>query len=72
MADVRTRVTVPLRYLLQWNDEHVDRQSALGLFDAFGSKEKTMHANPGGHGDVPAFEVGSSIRFFRRHFGLDG
>ncbi|MBO2451960.1 alpha/beta hydrolase [Actinomadura barringtoniae] len=71
LVEAARRVTVPVRYLLQWDDEHVDRQSALAFFDAFGSKEKTMHANSGGHGDVPAFEVASSIRFFRRHFGLE-
>ena len=60
-------VTVPLQFLLQWDDEHVERQSGLALFDAFGSAEKTLHANPGGHRDVPAFELNSASRFFVRH-----
>lgn len=34
---------------LPWDDEHVDRQSALALLDALASKEKTLHANPGDH-----------------------
>ena len=29
---------------------------ALNLFDAFGTKEKTLHANMGGHTGVPQFE----------------
>jgi len=29
--------------------------------------EKTLHANPGRHGEVPPFEVDSSERFFLRH-----
>ena len=59
--------TVPLQFLLQWDDEHVSRQSGLALFDAFGSAEKTLHANPGGHRQVPAFELNSASRFFIRH-----
>jgi hypothetical protein len=61
------QVTIPLQVLLQWDDEGNDRQSALDLFDAFGSKEKTLHANLGGHTGVPQFEVDDGARFFARH-----
>ncbi|MEV4704487.1 alpha/beta hydrolase [Actinoplanes sp. NPDC049316] len=61
------RVTVPLHVLLQWDDEGNDRQMALDLFDAFGSEEKTLHANMGGHTGVPAFEADAGNRFFSRH-----
>lgn len=61
------RVTVPLQVLLQWDDEGNDRQKALDLFDAFGSKEKTLHANMGGHTGVPEFEGDEGNRFFARH-----
>lgn len=61
------RVTIPLQFLLQWDDEGNDRQSALDLFDAFGTKEKTLHANMGGHTGTPWFEVDDGIRFFARH-----
>jgi hypothetical protein len=61
------RVTIPLQVLLQWDDEGNDRQSALDLFDAFGSKEKTLHANLGGHTGVPQFEADDGGRFFARH-----
>ena len=60
-------VTVPLLVLLQWDDEGNDRQMALDLFDAFGSKEKTLHANMGGHTGIPAFEGPNANRFFDRH-----
>ncbi|WP_020423241.1 dienelactone hydrolase family protein [Amycolatopsis sp. ATCC 39116] len=43
------RITVPVQFLLPWDDEHVSRDSALALFDAFASPEKTLHANPGDH-----------------------
>ncbi|MFF8771946.1 alpha/beta hydrolase [Kitasatospora sp. NPDC015120] len=61
------RVTVPLQVLLQWDDEGNDRQAALNLFDAFGSEEKTLHANTGGHTGVPHFELDAGARFFARH-----
>jgi hypothetical protein len=50
-------------------DEHIERQSGLALFDAFASTEKTLHANPGAHRAIPAFELDSSTRFFVRHLG---
>jgi dienelactone hydrolase len=61
------QITIPLQVLLQWDDEGNDRQSALDLFDALGSKEKTLHANLGGHAGVPQFEVDDGARFFARH-----
>ncbi|MEU7173749.1 MULTISPECIES: alpha/beta hydrolase [Micromonospora] len=61
------RVTIPLHVLLQWDDEGNDRQMALDLFDAFGSTEKTLHANMGGHTGVPHFEGDPASRFFARH-----
>ncbi len=67
LAEVAAQVTVPVEFLLQWDDELVPRDSALALFGALASQEKTLHANPGRHIDVPAFEVASSERFFLRH-----
>ena len=61
------QVTIPLLVLLQWDDEGNDRQMALDLFDAFGSREKTLHANMGGHTGVPHFEGDDANRFFARH-----
>lgn len=61
------QVTIPLLVLLQWDDEANDRQQALDLFDAFASREKTLHANLGGHTGVPDFEGEDVSRFFARH-----
>ncbi len=47
----------------------VPRESGLALFDTIGSADKTLHANPGRHAEVPGFEVDSSERFFARHLG---
>jgi dienelactone hydrolase len=67
MFDEARQVTIPLHVLLQWDDEGNDRQLALDLFDAFGSPEKTLHANMGGHTGVPQFEGDDGSRFFARH-----
>ncbi|GIJ08709.1 alpha/beta hydrolase [Micromonospora andamanensis] len=67
MFEQARQVTIPLHVLLQWDDEGNDRQAALDLFDAFGSKEKTLHANMGGHTGVPQFAGEDSARFFARH-----
>jgi dienelactone hydrolase len=67
LAGPAARITVPVEFHLQWDDEIVPRADGLRLFDAIGSAEKTLHANPGGHMDVPMFEVDSSERFFTRH-----
>jgi dienelactone hydrolase len=60
-------ITVPILFLFQSDDELMTRDAGLALWDAFGSKEKTMHINPGGHVQVPKFERDSSEAFFRRH-----
>jgi fermentation-respiration switch protein FrsA (DUF1100 family) len=61
------QVTIPLHVLLQWDDEGNDRGMALDLFDAFGSAEKTLYANMGGHTGVPQFAGEDAARFFARH-----
>ncbi|WBB52562.1 hypothetical protein [Verrucosispora sp. WMMD573] len=66
------QVTIPLHVLLQWDDEGNDRQAALELFDAFGSKEKTLHANMGGHTGVPWYAGEDAAGFFARHLRLGG
>ncbi|MEU8076703.1 alpha/beta hydrolase [Catellatospora citrea] len=67
LIDTAARITVPVEFVLQWDDEGNPRDSVMKLFDALGSTEKTLHANPGSHFRVPSFEIDSSIRFFARH-----
>lgn len=68
-AEAAARITVPVEFLVQWDDERVPRTQSLTLFDALAAAEKTLHANPGRHGEVPAFEMDSTLRFFGRHLG---
>ncbi|KOU14511.1 hypothetical protein ADK52_36755 [Streptomyces sp. WM6372] len=67
MFEEARQVTIPLHVLLQWDDEGNDRQAALDLFDAFGTREKTLHANLGGHTGVPEFAGDAANQFFIRH-----
>lgn len=67
LAEAAALVTVPVEFLLQWDGELVPRNSSPALFGAFASREETLHANPGHHAAVPAFELDSSERFFIHH-----
>ncbi|WP_194895082.1 dienelactone hydrolase family protein [Catenulispora pinisilvae] len=67
LLDIAPTIAIPIEFHLQWDDANVPRDAGLALFDAFGSAEKTLHANPGGHKETPRFEVDSSLRFFGRH-----
>jgi pimeloyl-ACP methyl ester carboxylesterase len=67
LVEEARQVSIPLQFLLQWDDEGIERQPVLDLFDTFGTKEKTLHANLGGHAGTPWFEVDDGARFFTRH-----
>ncbi|HEY2193337.1 MAG TPA: alpha/beta hydrolase [Actinomycetospora sp.] len=67
LEETARRVTVPVEFVLQWDDEFISRESGLALFDALGSTEKSLHANAGRHMELPRFEADSAVRFFVRH-----
>ena len=61
------KIAIPLRFVFQWDDTIRSRTYGLALFDAFRSKEKSLHINPGGHTEVPESEVTSWDSFLARH-----
>jgi len=67
LAGTAARITVPVEFLIQWDDERIPRAQSLAVFDALGSAEKSLHANSGTHTDLPRFETDSALRFFARH-----
>ena len=67
LHDQATRIAIPLLFLFQWDDELMTREGGLGLWDAFGAEEKTMHINPGPHVGIPLFERDAALAFYRRH-----
>lgn len=56
-------VNCPVMFVMQWDDEIVPRDTCLALFDAIGTRAKTLHANPGKHTEVPLTETNGSIDF---------
>jgi dienelactone hydrolase len=61
------RVTIPVLFVMQWDDERFDRQGQLELFDQLGARDKRLHAYPGQHADngPEAFEVQAA--FLKRY-----
>ena len=60
-------VLCPVRFLVQWDDEIVPRNTCLELYDALGSEKKTLHANPGIHTAVPQTEISGSVEYLDRY-----
>ncbi|TSB30086.1 alpha/beta hydrolase [Streptomyces benahoarensis] len=69
LVEKAKQITVPIEFGMQWDNERIPREASLSLFDAFASKEKTLHANAGKHFEWPRFEADSAVRFFARHLG---
>jgi pimeloyl-ACP methyl ester carboxylesterase len=67
MAKAAAAIRIPVEFVFQWDDELASREAGLAMFDAFGSVEKSLHVNPGGHTERPAFEEASQEQFFLRH-----
>ena len=59
-------VTCPVMFIWQLEDELFTREECLGLFDALGSTNKRLHANPGLHPAVPPEELAFSADFLAR------
>jgi dienelactone hydrolase len=62
-------VTCPVLFLVLWDDKMFPRDTAFALFDELGSKDKRLHAVPGGHGEVPEEEFACSEGFLATHLG---
>jgi dienelactone hydrolase len=71
-AQAARQVSVPVLFLMQWDDELFPRDDGLALFDLLGSPHKTLHASPGSHLEIPPAELKSGIRFLGRHLGPAG
>ncbi len=67
MLQDAAKVTCPLLFLTQLEDELFTRDGCLELFDAFGSEDKRLHANPGLHAQVPGEEMRFAFNFMLKH-----
>jgi hypothetical protein len=52
LREFAPRVQCPVRFLMQWDDEIVPRDSCIELYGMLGTRKKTMHVNPGAHYQV--------------------
>ncbi len=61
------KVTVPVLFTIQWDDERFERSGQLDLFDRLGSADKRLHAYPGLHIDngPEAFDI--QAEFLKRY-----
>lgn len=60
-------IDFPTLFLMQMEDELFPRDGYLKLFDAIGSNDKRLHANPGLHPAVPAEEIDFCYEFTLGH-----
>lgn len=56
-------IQCPVLFIMQMEDELFTRAEQLALFDALGTNDKRLHANPGLHPDVPVEELRQSRDF---------
>jgi hypothetical protein len=66
-AACAARVTVPVLFTLQWDDERFDRDGQIELYESLGSVDKRLHAYPGRHADDGPEALESSAAFLRRY-----
>lgn len=67
LLEAAKQVTIPVEFLLPWDDREIPRGFGLELFGAFASEDKVLHAFPGRHHPVPTDRI--DTRFFPRHLG---
>jgi hypothetical protein len=72
LVEAARRVTVPVQYVLSWDDPEIDRASGFALFDAFASGDKVLRAVPGPHSRVPQTEIEESTRRLVAQLGSSG
>lgn len=72
LMEAARRITVPVDFTISWDDEEIDRQAGLALFDACASKDKALYVYPGRHNQWPKLAADTRARFFLGHLGRVG
>ncbi|MEV6110609.1 dienelactone hydrolase family protein [Streptomyces sp. NPDC051940] len=67
-ADAR-RITAPVLFHIQWDDELFPRAGQLALFDALGSQDKELIAYTGPHDETRPTAIATWRDFISRHLG---
>jgi dienelactone hydrolase len=61
------KITCPLLFMVQWDDERFDRDGAFELFGELAATDKRMHVHPGLHGALPPEGRDASREFLARN-----
>ena len=61
------RVTQPVLFTMQWDDERFDRTGQLDLYDQIASADKRLHAYPGLHADNGPESFDTQAAFLKRY-----
>ncbi|GMU39856.1 MAG: hypothetical protein AMXMBFR23_07220 [Chloroflexota bacterium] len=64
--DDAPRLRTPVLFLQQLDDQQIDRTAYADLFDLLGTDDRRLHANLGGHAEIPEDEYADSRRFLAR------
>ena len=67
LRELAPKISCPVRFLVQWDDEIVPCDACIELFGLLGTKKKTMHVNPGKHQAVPVFEIEGSVEYLQKY-----
>jgi dienelactone hydrolase len=61
------KVTMPVLFIMQWDDERFERAGQLELFDLLGAHDKRLHAYPGQHADNGPESFDVAAAFLKRY-----
>jgi dienelactone hydrolase len=67
VAEDARRVTAPVLFHIQWDDEIFPRDGQLALFDLLGSRDKELVGYTGTHGETKPMAIAMWLRFVARH-----
>lgn len=65
-----SRITAPVLFHMQWDDDVFPRTGQLDLFDAFASRDKELHAFAGRHNHTPPYAPDLWHSFVQRHLAV--
>ena len=60
------KLRTPVLFLQQLDDQQIDRAAYANLFDMLGTPDRRLHANLGGHAEIPEDEYADARRFLAR------
>lgn len=69
LIEAARETSIPVEFLIAWDDPQIEPQPGITLFDSCASQDKSLHAYPGDHRGMRGLESSHRARFFARHLG---